>query len=384
MPDSAPELAREALGPTWTAETAADRGLAAAYRERVSGSSGSTASVDGAQPPRLEVCGTLPPTDVAAVALLTEAATEADGVRPLSEHVTLHLRYGGEGPDLNLLLFARAEDARGMGAVSGDEQLVGYAHLDPTDLVAGAAAEVVVHPQHRHRGYGRMLVEAAAEHTRDGRLRLWAHGDHPAARALAASLGYQEVRQLWQLRRSLWSPLPPVELPDGVTLRAFRPGEDDAGWLALNARAFAGHPEQGAWADADLQARMREAWFDAAGFIVAEDHHEASEADGRAPLVAFHWTKVHGGTGDAHAHHDPSAHDHDHDAAAETAGHHDVAADVAGRHHDPPADDAGHERGHGHGRPAMGRRPAMATSRSARSTSSASTRATRVAASAAP
>ena len=34
---------------------------------------------------------------------LVEAATEADGVRPLSEHVMLHLRYGGDAPVRNVL-----------------------------------------------------------------------------------------------------------------------------------------------------------------------------------------------------------------------------------------------------------------------------------------
>jgi mycothiol synthase len=274
--------------------------------------------------PRLVVTGTIPAADVAQVFALVEAATVADGARPMSEHVTLHVRYGGEGPDRNLLLVVPADAEGGPGAgpdgpgpaaaggaragdrpvepvVGPGERLVGYAHLDPTDVVAGAAVEIVVHPQARGRGYGRLLVEAAAAATADGRLRLWAHGDHSPARALAASLGFREVRRLEQLRRSLYSPLPPVTLPDGIRLRAFRPGTDEAEWLALNARAFADHPEQGAWSDQDLAARMREAWFDPDGFLVATDEDDR--------MVAFHWTKVHGGD---HDHGDgPPAHGHD-------------------------------------------------------------------------
>ncbi|NLT56408.1 MAG: mycothiol synthase [Actinomycetales bacterium] len=226
---------------------------------------------------------TLSPGEVAEVNALCDAATDEDGVRPLSEHVTLHLRHGGEGLDRHLLL--RDPDA----------VLVGYAHLDPTDVVAGPVAEVVVHPSHRRHGYGRELVTAALAAVGDGRLRLWAHGDHPGARALAATTGFRETRQLWQMRRSLWAPLPAPSLPGHLRLRSFRPGDDEADWLRVNARAFADHPEQGSWTLTDLQARMEESWFDPEGFLVAED--------GSGEMAAFHWTKVHGEeSGDLHGH----------------------------------------------------------------------------------
>jgi mycothiol synthase len=204
--------------------------------------------------------------------------------------VTLHLRHGGEGPDVNILALLPAPDG---------EEVAGYAHVDPTDAVAGASAEIVVHPRRRGIGLGRALVEAATRATPDGRLRLWAHGDTAPARALAASMGFREGRRLEQWRRSLLSPLPRVELPEGVRVRTFRPGRDDDAWLALNARAFAGHPEQGGWTRADLRARMGEDWFDPQGFFLAEECAPAQ-------LVAFHWTKVHGGHGpagsDGHGH----------------------------------------------------------------------------------
>lgn len=227
------------------------------------------------------VAGRLPASGVVAVRELVAAATAADGVAPLSEHVSLHLRYGGQGPDANVLRH------------DGDGVLVGYAHVDPTDAVAGSRAELVVHPDHRGRGHGRALVEAALAIPPDGRLRLWAHGDRPAARALAVSMGFREQRRLEQWERPLDTPLPAVELPDGVTLRGFRPGTDDAAWLELNARAFADHPEQGSWTANDLAARIAEDWFDPAGFLLAQDRDGA--------LVAFHWTKVHGGEG-SHGH----------------------------------------------------------------------------------
>jgi mycothiol synthase len=220
----------------------------------------------------------LGPNEVAEILSLTAAAGDADGAFPLSEHVTLHLRHGGDLSAVHLI--ARHRD-----------RLVGYAHVDTTDAVEGPSAELCVHPLHRRRGLGRALVLEAiaisAEHDPSGRLRLWAHGDHPSASALALSLGFSRARVLWQMRRSLFAPVPPPALPAGVTLRPFRPGADDAAWLDLNARAFADHPDQGRWTAADLAARVAESWFDPNGFLLA-----ARDSDGA--LVGFHWTKVHG------------------------------------------------------------------------------------------
>ncbi len=240
----------------------------------------------------------LTPGEVADVLVLARAAGDADGAYPLSEHVVLHVRHGGDEPAIHL-------------CVRQDGQLVGYAHVDTTDLIEGASAELVVHPMFRRRGLGRALVVAATEAAAGswagtrcgpagqrppvpaGRLRLWAHGDHPSATALALSLGFHRARILYQMRRSLYAPLPAPFLPAGVTLRPFRPGADEQPWVALNARAFANHPDQGRWTLKDLRVRMAEPWFDPEGFLIAE-------RDGQP--VGFHWTKVHG---DLAHHHDP-------------------------------------------------------------------------------
>jgi mycothiol synthase len=237
----------------------------------------------------IDVLTWIGPDQVAAVVQLCERADQADGVHPLSEHVLLHLRHGGEGPDRHLIARSDAGDT------------VGYAHLDPTDPVAGPAVELVVDPRHRGQGIGRLLVKAAIDETPDGRLRLWAHGLHPAAAALATSMGFTQGRRLEQWRRSLSAELPDVDLPPGVRLRTFRPGSDDAAWLELNARAFAGHPEQGSWTAGDLQARLAESWFDPEGFLIAEDvgqhHSDGHPQQAVAPrMIGFHWTKVHGAT----------------------------------------------------------------------------------------
>lgn len=212
---------------------------------------------------------------------LTAAAGGVDGVYPLSEHVVLQVRHGGEVPTVHLLL-----------RDPGTGRLAGYAQVDPTDEVAGAAAELVVHPAYRRRGRGRALLEAAvavSEERGDGRLRVWAHGDLPAATRLAASLGFARVRALLQLRRPLDAPVPEPALPPGVTLRPFRPGADEDAWLAVNRQAFADHPEQGRWTRRDLEIREAESWFDPAGFLLAE----RVDPGGERRLVGFHWTKVH-------------------------------------------------------------------------------------------
>ena len=237
--------------------------------------------------PRIEVVGHLDQHELGDVSLLVEQATEVDGQRPLSEHVMLHLRYGGDDSVRHVLAYAA-------------DRLVGYAHVDPTDQVSGSSAELVVDPDSRNQGVGRRLVAEVLAVTPDGRLRLWAHGDHQGAAKLARHFGMTSTRTLWQLRRSLFAPLPVATFPPGVSLRTFRPGADDEAWLALNARAFADHPEQGLWQLTDLHRRTAEPWFDPAGFFLAERGSDGS--GGAAQLVGFHWTKTHG------------EHDHSHGA----------------------------------------------------------------------
>jgi mycothiol synthase len=235
----------------------------------------------------LDVLTRLDPAQVADVRALVAAAGEADGVHPLSEHVTLHLGHGGDPEARNVL--ARL-----------DGTLAGYAHLDLTDVVEGASAEVVVHPAFRRRGIGQALVGQLVGLAANGRLRLWAHGSHPAAESLATRLGFRRGRVLWQMRRSLFAPLPEPVLPSDVSIRTFVLGADEERWVAVNNAAFAAHPDQGKWSVEDLKVREQEPWFDPLGFFLAERAGE---------LVAFHWTKVHGAT---HSHVGaPNEHDHD-------------------------------------------------------------------------
>jgi mycothiol synthase len=198
---------------------------------------------------------------VAAILELAESAAAADGVAPLSEHVLLHLRYDSAasgGPD------PRA--GRDF-VVTVDGTIAGYAHLDPP--APEVSGELAVDPARRRQGIGQAMVRALMAEANGHTLQLWAHGDTPAATRLAGKMGFERFRALWQLHRSL---------------RTFVPGQDEDEWLGLNGRAFAKHPEQGAWTRHDLEVREQEPWFDPAGFFIAQ-------RDGA--MVGFHWTKVH-------------------------------------------------------------------------------------------
>jgi mycothiol synthase len=243
-----------------------------------------------------------------AIGALVAAATRADSVAPFSEHGMLRVRHSAADGGQDLIIMADG------GTIAG------YAYLDPAEPTAldpaeptepgqrvdadgqadpgqqaDAGGELVVHPGFRRRGLGTALVHALAETAGPRELRVWAHGDLPAAVALARSTGFERFRALWQMRRSLREGLPQPTLPTGMTLRTFRVGEDEDPWLRLNARAFAKHPEQGRWTTRDLELREHEPWFDPDGFFIAE-------RDG--VMAGFHWTKVHqesdGGLGEVY------------------------------------------------------------------------------------
>lgn len=241
--------------------------------------------------------GKLTEAEAADVAQLLDAVADADGVSPVNEHVLLHLRHGGDIASSNFLLRA------------ADGTLAGYAHLDPTDPIEGPAAELAIHPDHRGKGLGRTLLGAVEQASPDGRLRLWAHGAHAGAEALALQAGYRRTRVLWQMRKSLLAHLPSLEIPEGVRFRQFEQGKDEAAWTALNNAAFADHPDQSGWSEDDILLREKEPWFDPAGFLLAE---RIPDTQDDAELIGFHWTKIHGSTTDLASHEHAAEHAAEH------------------------------------------------------------------------
>jgi mycothiol synthase len=202
-----------------------------------------------------------PDGPAAVVRGVVEASATADGSAPLDEAALLALRHGLAGTTLWL---------------AGSDGLA-WRHDGALDLAVDPAA----------RGTGLGSTLAAAATADPGPLTAWSHGNHPAAAALAERHGFARVRDLWVMRRPL-ADLPPAgPAADDVVVRGFEVGRDEEPFLALNAAAFASHPEQGGLTRGGLDERMAEPWFDPAGFLLAWRGDE---------LLGFHWTKVHSST----------------------------------------------------------------------------------------
>ena len=221
---------------------------------------------------------------------LINRTTHHDGTPPIAEHILLHLRYGGDKADSYLL-------------VEKDYQVIGYAHLDQTDLVAGPSVELVVDPSHRGAGVGKALLSEAIKIC-GKTLRLWVHGEQEAAHNLASSFNFEKMRTVLQMSKSLSDIQPAPVIDKEIVIRSFLPGIDSKEWLDLNNRVFKDHPEQGGWQISDLNHRLSEEWFDEKGFFIVEKNKQ---------VIASTWTKVHG----AHSHDHGSEASHDHPAIGE-------------------------------------------------------------------
>ena len=226
------------------------------------------------EPVTVDVHRHLDPAAVAEVSALVERLSDG-GHRPLADHKWLALGAGGGDGFVGLV----ARDGRGT--------LAGYGQLAFGNGSWGL--EVLADPAAPDHGapVSAALLSAARAEVADrggGRVFYWVGSPTSDDDVRARALGFGAGRDLLQMRVPL--PLDPavVAAAPEVTVRAFRPGEDEAAWLAVNNRAFAGHPEQGGWGLDDLVARERADWFDPAGFLI---HEESGQ------LAASCWTKVH-------------------------------------------------------------------------------------------
>ncbi|MDR1833209.1 MAG: mycothiol synthase, partial [Propionibacteriaceae bacterium] len=182
-----------------------------------------------------------------------------DGVYPLNEEALLALGQDGEQPD----------DPHHLSYCDHD-LLVGYLQFQPRF----GTAQLLVDPAYRRQGIGtRVLTHARLPDT-------WAFGNTPAAQGFAARMGMAPARELLIMERPL-DGLPTAAGDSALSIRGFHP-EDEADFLALNAAAFATHPEQGQLDSIGFHARMAESWFDPEGLLLGFD----SEG-----LAGFHWTK---------------------------------------------------------------------------------------------
>ena len=208
---------------------------------------------------------------------LIAQTTAIDGTPPIAEHILLHLRHGGDKSDSHLL-------------IENSTQVIGYAHIDQTDLVAGPSLELVVAPDHRDSDVGEQLLSEAIKIC-GNKIRLWVHGQQAAAHTLATSHNFEKIRTVLQMSRSLAEIQQLPVIDPKISIRSFLPAIDNQPWLELNNLVFKDHPEQGGWGVSDLNHRVNEEWFDEKGFFIAERDNQ---------MIGFTWTKIHG------------AHSHDH------------------------------------------------------------------------
>ena len=203
---------------------------------------------------------------------LAEQAERVDGMAPLSEQF------------LNGLTDSRLQHRHLVAWV--DKKPCGVAGLD------GSTAELFIAPDFRGQGYGALLYDAAAE---TPNLQAWAHGNLPAAQALAHSRGLQVTRKLVVMGRG-GEELAAVARPEDVPLTALNYSESVAKWgqefveeqwLKANNEAFSWHPEQGGWDIDRLHRGMEADWFDPADLLFLWD------TAGDPVLAGFHWTKWH-------------------------------------------------------------------------------------------
>ncbi len=201
--------------------------------------------------------------DAPEVAALIAARDAADLDQRDPDFTPEELREWWEGRGPNL-------EERGWVVVDGGRIVgVGRAHVE------GDCAELeddsCVHPEARGRGVGTMLVERLEEWGRErGSARIRAGVVTSDGRALLEGRGYRLVRHFWRMETRLAEA--PAERPvEGVTVRPYRPGEDDRGLHAALEEGFADHWEQvptpfEEW----LERTTSRADYDPALWVVAE------------------------------------------------------------------------------------------------------------------
>ncbi len=198
---------------------------------------------------------------------LLSLVAEVSGHPAMGEPSLLAWRAGTEADDL----------------VHRDGTVDGYARLERHGT--SVTVEVVVAPG-RQEARRALLSAGVARASRPPttEVRHWIYRHTPADDDAPLSLGFHVERDLLQLRAPLPLAVERPEVDRALVLRTFVPGTDEAAWLEVNNRAFAAHPEQGAWDLETLRRREGAPWFDPDGFVLVE-------VDGR--LAGSCWTKVH-------------------------------------------------------------------------------------------
>jgi mycothiol synthase len=215
----------------------------------------------------------LPAPDQAALRALLARANTANDHPPLPEPQQLAVSHVAEAPDGERIVVAR----RG-------SELAGAALLSPA-RDGSTVVHVVVEPA--ADALERTLLGRAVEEAPEGApIHFWVMQASATDDARVGVEGFAPERDVLQMRVPLPLPADVVAATRPLVTRAFVVGRDEETWVEMNNRAFAGHPEQGAWTVGELRERMAADWVELDDFLVADD------PDGPG-LIGACWTKVH-------------------------------------------------------------------------------------------
>lgn len=176
--------------------------------------------------------------DAQAVAEIFNEVTLAEIGMPwiTAEEIRDHLTSPGRDPALADVVLLE------------DGTPIGYLQFEAD---AGPASPVLalpfVLPHLWGRGLHAFLLRLAEERVRARArldpvvLRVSRFADNEPAERLFSALGFRAVRTFWVMRIELDTPPPAARVPDGMSIRTFEPGRDDAPVHAALAEAFADH-----------------------------------------------------------------------------------------------------------------------------------------------
>ena len=209
---------------------------------------------------------------------LLERATAAYEDPPLPEPQQLAIAHVEAAPDGERIVLARHGG-----------QLAGFALVSPA-RDGSTVVHVVIDPATPAGSVPALrqalLQRAVREVPSASPVHFWAMQATEADDRWVRAAGFVPERDLLQMRVPLPLPDAVVAATRPLATRAFVVGRDEEPWVETNNRAFAGHPEQGAWTVGDLKERMAAEWVELDGFLIADD------PDGPG-LIGACWTKIH-------------------------------------------------------------------------------------------